>query len=375
MNYYEQQYPLEFFRLKTIINQHIYQYVKILHRKENLDLLQWINNVVNDKLSDPFYKINTKCYWILNGLVDFPICIECCKQIKHVNVKITHKYPQFCSQYCVRHSIITKEKREITCKKLYGNENVFSKLSTKFEHKYDNISKKLGYTITNSTQIPGVKEKIQLTLLNTYGVKNISQIESVKHKVQNTNIEKYGTVVYFASDDFKDKAKKTKLQKYGNENYRNDEQRIQTNIEKYGYEHPMQNCTIRIKTQHKYKYNNQYFDSAPELALYIYLVDNNIQFEYQPICDIKYTVDNKLHQYFPDFKIENTFIEIKGNQFLKSDGSWQCPWNHQYDELYEAKHQCALKNNVKILYTNDYKIYLDYIEQQYEKNYLKQFKQ
>ena len=48
----------------------------------------------------------------------------------------------------------------------------------------------------------------------------------------------------------------------------------------------------------------------------------------------------------PDFKVDNKYIELKGDQFLKSDGTWQCPFDHSLDAIYEAKHQCLIKNNV-----------------------------
>ena len=76
----------------------------------------------------------------------------------------------------------------------------------------------------------------------------------------------------------------------------------------------------------------------------------------------------------PDFLVENQLIEIKGRQFLNEDGTWRNPYNKNQNEICEAKHQCVLKNNVKILYFNNYKKYLDYINDKYGKDYLKKFK-
>ena len=85
--------------------------------------------------------------------------------------------------------------------------------------------------------------------------------------------------------------------------------------------------------------------------------------------------NNEEHQYWPDFLVDGQLFELKGDQFLKEDGTWQNPYDHSLDALYEAKHQCAITNNVKILYYKDYKKYLDYIKQKYGKDYLRQFKQ
>lgn len=75
-----------------------------------------------------------------------------------------------------------------------------------------------------------------------------------------TNIKKYGTINPFASGYIKAKIKKTWLNN--------------------GYDHPMHNHAIASKTIVNYTYDNKNFDSSWELALYIWLKDNNIQFEY-----------------------------------------------------------------------------------------------
>lgn len=51
-----------------------------------------------------------------------------------------------------------------------------------------------------------------------------------------------------------------------------------------------------------------------------------------------------------------------------------CPYDHNYDGLYEAKHQCMLKNNVIILKYKEYVKYVKYVNEKYGKNYIKQYK-
>ncbi len=73
--------------------------------------------------------------------------------------------------------------------------------------------------------------------------------------------------------------------------------------------------------------------------------------------------NNTQHVYIPDFKIGNQFYEIKGDQFVdKNTGKWICPYNRKNDKLYEEKYQCCILNNIIILYSCDYKKYLDYID-------------
>ena len=145
-------------------------------------------------------------------------------------------------------------------------------------------------------------------------------------------------------------------------------------LNNYNVENPMQVRQFFLKTICSYVYDNKSFSSKPELAFYIYLRDKNIDFEYQPECSFLYQYDGKMHKYFPDFKINDQYLELKGDQFLKEDGTWQNPYDHSQDQLYEAKHQCCIKNNVKILYACQYMKYLEYIQEKYGKNYLDQFK-
>lgn len=144
---------------------------------------------------------------------------------------------------------------------------------------------------------------------------------------------------------------------------------------RYGVKYAQQCPEIRAKSGYRYIYNGIKFDSQPELAYYIWLTDNKIQFEYQPSVHIEYQINGEIHVYIPDFKIGDRLIEIKGDQYLdKESGAWICPYDRSKDELYEAKHQCCLSNNVQILYSCDYQRYIDYVNQKYGKKYLKQFK-
>lgn len=100
----------------------------------------------------------------------------------------------------------------------------------------------------------------------------------------------------------------------------------------------MQNRQIRVKASFRYYYDNKKFDSSPEVAFYIYHKDHGIEIEYQPKTDIVYVVDGVVHHYFPDFKVGDRLIELKGDHFIAEDGTWQNPYDHSKDHIYEAKH-------------------------------------
>lgn len=131
---------------------------------------------------------------------------------------------------------------------------------------------------------------------------------------------------------------------------------------------------IRKKASKRYTYQNEYFDSSWELAFYIYCKDQKLNISREP-KSFSFIFNQKFHTYIPDFEVENQLIEIKGDQYLdKKTNKWKSFFDSSQDALYEAKHQCALQNNVKILYSKDCQKYLDYIDEKYGKNYLQQFR-
>lgn len=260
------------------------------------------------------------------------------------------------------------------------------------------------------------EKKFKQTCLERYGVENPNQLKEIKNKAKQTCLERYGTEhkFLFGSEEFKNnmlkkhgveysmqmsstlkKAKETIKERYGDEHYfAFGEDWKKAIIEKYGSKQIMyeliknkteQTCLEKYGVEHiakaglfggkiRYKYDNLIFDSKTELAFFIYNKENSLPIERNTEYSFDYMYENKIHKYFPDFKINNEFIEIKGEQFLKEDDSWQNPYDHSLDLLFEAKHQCALKNKVKIIYSKECQKYIDYINNKYSKNFLETFK-
>ena len=142
----------------------------------------------------------------------------------------------------------------------------------------------------------------------------------------------------------------------------------------YGVNAPAQCPEIRRKQQLRCEYKGMNFDSIYEIAYYIWLTDHTIAFEYEPNVKFKYVYDGKEHWYMPDFVVDSQYVEIKGDHFFNEDGTMRNPWDSSLDDLYEAKHQCMLQNNVKIIRVSEMKDILDYIYAKYGKSYLKQFR-
>lgn len=114
-----------------------------------------------------------------------------------------------------------------------------------------------------------------------------------------------------------------------------------------------------------YNFNGQHFDSLPELAVYIYCIDHQISICRNTVIKFKYEFDGDTHYYFPDFIVNDKLVEVKGDHFFKSDGTMCNPFDHKQDNLYEAKHQCMLINNVTIWRRKDYWSMIEYFDTNY----------
>ena len=277
------------------------------------------------------------------------------------------------------------------------NYNTYNSLLTRAEKR--RFREILNYGSHENAQ----KIKVQHTRksnIEKYGVEWVSQTEHCKNTTIQTNRKKYGVDWYYQSDEFKLKSCDTKLRLHGDAHYRNDEQIYQTcldrygsispfgneeirntinqtNIKNFGVDNPWKVKEIQDKCKQKYLFENQYFDSAPEIAFYIWLKDNNIDFEYSPNIFFEYECDQKIWRYYPDFKVQNRFYEIKGDQFFEDKDPTKRminPYDASQNDRYEAKHQCMLKNDVKILTSKDYVKYVHYVDEKYGCNYLKSFK-
>lgn len=259
-----------------------------------------------------------------------------------------------------------KEKSRATKIKNYGSlEN--EKLATLLKRKETNLKK---YGVEFPQQLESVKEKQKQTFEAKFG-------EDWKKKMFSKSREtckgRYGFENVFSSPVFQEKIKQTNLKKYGVPNPRQNKDVVSktkaTNELKYGgtgFGAP----SLRDKYKRKYEYDNLIFDSQWELAFYIYHRDLNSNIQKEP-CFFEYTFNGETYKYYPDFRVNGELVEIKGGQFIAENGNWQNPYDHSQDGKYEAKHQCALAHNVKIV--TDMKKYLKYVESKYTSDYLKLF--
>lgn len=354
------------------------------------------------------HQINSKSYYdtyFKNETDDK--CIECKKQTKWLN--LGKGYRLFCSQKCCNNNEEKLERKRETIKKFsmenYGVEHytqseeykkkrskscmekwgVSSYFATKeFSEQRKKYNQK-NFGVDYTFQREDVKEKIKQTKLERYNDEFYTNREkahqtciklyndanySNREKCWETFEEKYGTKNIFSLDEIKEKRKETLIKNYGSVSYNNREKFKETCLKLYGTL-----CHSKL-----YLYDDKSFSSSWELAYYIWLKDHNIEFEYQPNTIFSYEYDGISHNYCPDFKINEVIIEIKGPHFFKDD-KMICPFdrknrtveeNKYIDGLYEAKHQCMIQNNVKII--KDCSKFIKYINTIYGIRYLQNFR-
>ena len=184
--------------------------------------------------------------------------------------------------------------------------------------------------ISNHGNIGFGSNLVKQSIKDTYNVENVSQLEQVKIKVKEKCLKKWGVDNYAKTDEFHKKCHKR-------------------------YTNP--------------KYPDMTFGSSWEFLVYDFLLENHIDFEYQPAISLPYEYMETHHTYHPDFRIGDKIVEVKGDNFFRineSTGNDEmfCPYrdedwsDEKYDwmcGLYEAKHQCMIANNVIILRENDVK--------------------
>lgn len=168
---------------------------------------------------------------------------------------------------------------------------------------------------------------MKATCKSTLGVENASQSEAIKEKKRNTNNKHWGV------DNFS--------------------------------KSPLFSAFHRKRIFH----DGLYFDSNWEVKVYDYLKENHIPFEYSPKISLPYEYDGRTFTYHPDFLVDGIIYEVKGDQFFRineSTGQEEMfnPYRKQEwsDEQYawvcgkfNAKFQCMIKNNVRILRDADIK--------------------
>lgn len=296
--------------------------------------------------------------------------------VKELDIKLTPEQLKY------RNKIAGEQK----CLETFGVTNPFAVTEVQEKIKEVNLIK---YGVENPFAAEVVKDKIKQTNLERYGVENASQNAAIIQKVRDTCMEKYGVDNYAKTAECREKAVNTMLTRYGRANMGQfgspenkdalcekygtayvsqvpeiKEKVRQTSLTKYGVTHYSKTFEFHNRIRKRYIYNDLAFDSLPELAVWVYCIDHNIDIKRCP-CSFDYSFNDKIYKYFPDFEIDGKLIEIKGDHFFKEDGTMCNPFDPNQDALYEAKHLCGVRNGVAFWRSIEYTPYINYFKENY----------
>lgn len=290
-----------------------------------------------------------------------------CPVCKHVTAFLgsTLGYQQFCSIKCSMLDPAAQEYRKKLYREKTGYDCPLSNPECREKGKIT-YKNKTGYE--HSAQNPEVLKARDQHYFEKTGYKHQALNPEVKKKAKETYLARTGYESPFYNPNVISKIKKTMKERTGYESVFSNpafREKIRNDyFIKTGLKSPMQNLETIIKAKRKYKYNNIFFDSSWEIAYYIWLSDNNIKFTYHKDF-LEYEFNSEKHRYFPDFKVNGEYVEIKGPHLMRE-------LTEANDDKNAAKYKCMLKYNVKIITNCDE--YLQYVEEKYGKNYIKGFR-
>ncbi len=304
---------------------------------------------MNYKHKKRTYALKTYIYWIINNINSFNniLCkCSCCgKEFKYRDVitiecgykKFKDNNFQLCTECRYFKSNEQKEKRVKTWINKYQTTHPYKNKNVQ-KKAIKTLNKKYGDTVNNVFQLKNIKLKIKNTILNKYGVEYSGQCPEKIKKTKETCLKKYN----YSSNLALPNTIKIREEKC---------------LKKYGHKRP---------PTFTYIYDNKYFDSKPELAYYIWLKDNNINFIFQPneCIDIKDINGKIITHYWPDFKLldKNIYIEIKGDQFFDKNNNPICCYDKK---SWQEKYNWIINNNVILLRSKDYNKYLVYCKEKF----------
>lgn len=272
-------------------------------------------------------------------------CCICGSRTKFLS--ITHGFRRYCGSKCSANDPAVHAKAQETCKQRHG-------YATPFQNKEIQAAIAQKHRDKNEDEKLNEKIKRETTMHERYGVKYAIQSDEFKKKRENTCLSKYGQRSISQLDDVKKRKQETLMKNYGFASAMNPctvEKYHTTLHDNYGVKWPMQSYDIRSKSRTKIKHDDLYFDSSWELAYYLYLKENEIDFVYHPNVYFEYMgEDNKSHKYWPDFYVNNEYVEIKSSYLL----------NNKHPSYSQAKINCIVEHANIITYNELKEILKEY---------------
>lgn len=320
--------------------------------------------------------LKDRVYWIINEMVDYPVCKTCKKQIiqdiKAFSSTLAKRL--HCSPRCrlidpdfrreSKRKLIertgydspiknpaTREKMRKTTLERYGVEHAFQSEEIKRQIKQTVLEK---YGVEHPTKNIDVKAKIAQTFKMRYGVDNPQLVEEFREKARETCLRNYGVENPQHSEEVREKVRQTNLERYGEIYPAHTEKGRATSMRRYGVPHPMQHPEIfkrvlkarfRIKkyispTGREYYYQG-YEDVALKFLLEVNTPEDWIINRVTEVPKITYQsrITGGTSRYYPDIYVKNInlLIEVKSEftfnintdiTFTKQASSCEAGFNH-----------------------------------------------
>lgn len=298
--------------LKYLVFKYHKYLSKILHSSEKRYLYDYIQRY-DEKIKD--YNINTKIYWIINNIHDFPKCKKCGRPLLRQINKLKQGYGDgYCSINCANSSLEIKSKKQETNKLHCGQ-------------CWPLMAKKN-------------QDKAKITKKHRYGYENYNNRKSA----EKTNLLRYGGLMWSSNHELR--IKKQCVYKYKNYN-------VKSSWELYKiiyHEDHNDTFTYQPNIQFKYEYDGKIYTYEPDFK-----VNGVIQ-------------EVKGNHFFENKDINGKMIcPYKISPNSNHTKEW-------IDGKYEAKHQCMINNCVVILTQKDICKYIEHVNNHYGNDYIKRFK-
>ena len=325
--------------LCDIMDNHQVQGPKLLETKY-LGLRTWIRSKT-PMLAGTFYDDKTRMMWVYQFRTKFPVCPTCHKEygrLKNIHLSKTYvAYQPHCSAFCARNDPYVQAAYRSTSLAHYGVEHPSKSEVVRNRMKQTLIDR---YGTTVIMNIDGVREKARATSRSRYGTDYPAQNPAILAKSKDTMFKRYGTTNTMRVPMFVEKAKRTLRANYGVDSMMRSEELLLKSRQTKFNKQKKENCI---------KVEGGYLDpSSWECKVYELCVKHHLNFKYHPMA-LPFEFEGRIRHYEPDFEIDGRLYECKGDQFIRDDGRWQSVYDHSMDDLYEAKHQCAIKHGVRIL--------------------------
>lgn len=275
----------------------------VCYIRKDKELMQTIDNYCKDLPVAGSKDLNEKAYWFLHDLKEYPHCQfkDCMNKVTFAGLK--KGYRMAC---CNSHAqAVARLKTAATNLMRYGSTTPLHSKEIRAKINQHNIET---YGTANVVESDYFKQKRIETCRKNFGVDWPMQSEEVRKKSRESCKETYGVEYVLQDEDVKAKGRETSRDKYGVDYPMKSEEvkaKSRSTFQRnYGVNAPAQCPEIRRKQQMRCTYNGLHFDSTLEIAYYIWLVDHNVEFTYEPDLKFKYIYNGKVHWYIPDFIVE-----------------------------------------------------------------------